>query len=63
MIGWMKFGVRASDGFDGQAVWTKPNGRFGNLSERPTSMKGGNGDTGRLYKALSVITGHLAVRK
>ncbi len=48
MIGWMKFGVRASDGFDGQAVWTKPNGAS---AIYPKGLTKGVTVTGSFYKA------------
>jgi len=48
VIGWMKFGSKPADGFDGQCVWTKPAGASAVYQQGLT--KGVN-VTGSFYKA------------
>jgi hypothetical protein len=47
-IGWMKFGSKPSDGFDGQCVWTKPGGAS---AIYPQGLTLGVNVLGSLYKA------------
>jgi hypothetical protein len=47
-IGWMQFGSKAADGFDGQCVWTKPAGASAVYSGGLTN---GVNVSGSLYKA------------
>jgi len=48
VIGWMKFGATANDGFEGQCVWAKPNGAS---AIYPHGLSKGINVTGSFYKA------------
>jgi len=51
-IGWMQFGSKPSDGFDGQCVWTKPAGAAAIYSAGVTN---GVNVSGSLYKVPPII--------